>query len=155
VVAKRRAGPYVEGERAMFKVKLQRTVDCVVGGYPLSKAGDGIGLLLLGLYDAAGVLQYVGHTSSFKAAERRALLARLGDMRSDESFAGGRASGGPSRWARGRETSWFTVAPVLVCGVAFDRLMSGRFRHATRFPRWRPERDPKQCTFDQIAPGRG
>ena len=150
VVAKQLDDGYHPGERTMVKVKLQRTADCVVGGYRLSKAGDGVGSLLLGLYDGEGNLQYVGHTSSFKAAERRSLLAELRPLEGGESFAGGRVPGGPSRWSGGRETSWVPLEPRLVCEVSFDRIMGGRFRHASRFLRWRHDRDPRSCTFDQI-----
>jgi ATP-dependent DNA ligase len=150
-VAKRRDGPYVFGERVMVKVKLQRTADCVVGGYRLSKAGDGVGSLLLGLYDDGGTLQYVGHTSSFKAGERRSLLAELRPLETAESFGSGRAPGAPSRWTRQRDVSWVPLEPRLVCEVAFDRFMGERFRHATRFLRWRPDRDPRSCTLDQLG----
>jgi ATP-dependent DNA ligase len=155
VVAKRRSSPYVAGERTMVKVKLQRTADCVVGGYRLSKARDGVASLLLGLYDSSGVLHYVGHSSSFRAAEKRELLALLRDLDKGPSFGDGRSPGGPSRWAHGREDQWFPVAPALVCEVAFDRLMSGRFRHASRLLRWRPERRAQDCTFEQLEWGRG
>lgn len=155
VVAKRAEGTYLPGQRVMVKVKRKRTADCVVGGYRLGKGGDGVGSLLLGLYDDSGVLHYVGHTSSFKAAERRALLERLRPLEGGSSFGRGRTPGGPSRWARGRDTSWVPVRPDLVCEVSFDRMMSGRFRHAATFERWRPDRDPRDCRFDQLAAGRG
>jgi ATP-dependent DNA ligase len=116
VVAKREDQPYLPGERGWVKIKHRRTVDCVVGGYRLSKAGDGVGSLLLGLYDPEGALHYVGHTSSFRAAERRELLAELEPLRTDESFAGGRTPGGPSRWSGGRDLEWVTIAPSRVCG---------------------------------------
>jgi ATP-dependent DNA ligase len=150
IVAKRRDGVYEPGERVMLKVKLQRTADCVVGGYRLSKAGDGVGSLLLGLYDEGGNLAYVGHTSSFKAQERRALLAELRPLETDVSFAGGRVPGEPSRWASAKEKQWTAVEPKLVCEVAFDRLMGRRFRHSSRFVRWRHDRAPQSCTFDQL-----
>ena len=155
VVAKRHDLVYSPGKRTMVKVKRRRTADCVVGGYRLNKKQDGIGSLLLGLYDDADVLQYVGHTSSFKAGERRELLARLREIEGGPSFGSGRSPGGPSRWAQGRETSWFPVEPVLVCEVAFDRMLGGRFRHGSTFVRWREERDPKECRFDQVQAGRG
>jgi ATP-dependent DNA ligase len=155
IVAKRLDGDYRPGERIMAKIKLQRTADCVVGGYRLSKAGDGVGSLLLGLYDGEGNLQYVGHTSSFRAAQRRALLAELRPLEGGTSFAGGRVPGGPSRWARAEEKTWVPLEPRLVCEVGFDRLMSGRFRHASRFLRWRPDRDPATCTFDQLRGSTG
>jgi ATP-dependent DNA ligase len=151
VVAKRLDSIYQPGDRVMVKVKLQRTADCVVGGYRLSKSGDGIGSLLLGLYDSAGVLHYVGHTSGFRAAERPKLLEELRPLEGGHSFGGGRAPGGPSRWASGRNTDWVPLEPKRVCEVSFDRMMSGRFRHAVGFVRWRDDRDPKSCTFDQIT----
>jgi ATP-dependent DNA ligase len=153
VVAKREDQPYLPGERGWVKIKHRRTVDCVVGGYRLSKAGDGVGSLLLGLYDPEGALHYVGHTSSFRAAERRELLAELEPLRTDESFAGGRTPGGPSRWSGGRDLEWVTIAPSRVCEVSVDRLQSGRFRHAATFQRWRPDREPRSCGFEQLDPG--
>jgi len=134
----------------MVKVKHLRDADCVVGGYRLSKTGDGVGSLLLGLYSDDGVLHYVGHTSSFKAPERRALLEQLRELEGGQSFGEGRTPGGPSRWSAGRDTSWVSVDPVLVCEVAYERLQSGRFRHSARFLRWRPDKPPAECTFDQL-----
>ncbi|HVL82651.1 MAG TPA: ATP-dependent DNA ligase [Actinomycetota bacterium] len=155
VIAKRADEPYRENERSMVKVKQRKTIDCVVGGYRLSKAGDGVGSLLLGLYDS-GVLHYVGHTSSFKAAERRELLARLKDLEGGSGFGPGRAPGGPSRWAAARgESPWVPLDPVLVCEVAYDKMQGERIRHAATFLRWRPEREPADCTFEQLGPGRG
>jgi ATP-dependent DNA ligase len=151
VVAKRLDQPYKPGKRDMVKVKLQRTVDCVVGGYRLSKAGDGIGSLLLGLYDSAGTLQYVGHTSSFSAAERRSLLKELRSLEGGPSFGSGRAPGGPSRWSHRRDESWVPVEPRLVCEVAYDRILGVRFRHAVGFVRWRPDKPPEECRFDQVG----
>ncbi|MDQ3955660.1 MAG: ATP-dependent DNA ligase [Actinomycetota bacterium] len=153
VVAKERNSTYVENKRTMIKVKTQKTADCVVGGYRLSKTGDGIGSLLLGLYDDAGVLHFVGHTSSFKAAERRELLKRLKPMEGEESFGHGRTPGGPSRWNSGKELNWVSVRPELVCEVSYDRMQSNRFRHASTFIRWREDKPPKECTMDQVALG--
>lgn len=152
VIAKRRDLPYVPGRRVMVKVKKQRTADCVVGGYRLSKTGDGVGSLLLGLYDDSGTLHYVGHTSSFKAAERRDLLTMMRSLEGGTSFVGGRAPGGPSRWTGQRDISWTPVEPKLVCEVRYDRLQGDRFRHATTFLRWRTDRDPRSCTLDQVLP---
>ena len=151
VVAKPREGDYRHGERRWVKVKHLRTADCVVGGFrPLTK-GKGIGSLLLGLYDE-GVLHHVGHTSGFSAAERREILARLEPLVGGDSFgSGGRAPGGPSRWQRAADANWTSVEPVLVCEVSFDHLQGRRFRHASRFLRWRPDRSPESCTFDQLA----
>ena len=152
IMAKRFDQRYVPRERAMVKVKHQRTADCVVGGYRLNKTKDGIGSLLLGLYDDSGVLHYVGHTSSFKAPERRALLEELKDLEGGTSFGGGRTPGGPSRWTGAQGSSWVALEPSRVCEVAYDHLQGGRFRHAATFKRWRPEKPPKECLFDQILP---
>jgi ATP-dependent DNA ligase len=150
VIAKQSDLTYRPNSRAMIKVKKQKTADCVVAGYRLSKSGDGIGSLLLGLYGDAGVLQYVGHTSSFKADERRRLLEELQPLRG-ESFGQGRTPGGQSRWSRGKEGDWVALRPELVCEVSFDRLQGDRFRHAATFVRWRDDRDPASCTFEQIT----
>ena len=154
VIAKPDDVGYVPGERVLVKVKHKRTADCVVGGYRLSKSGDGIGSLLLGVYDDAGVLHYVGHTSSFKAAERRRLLAELRPLEGGHSFGGGRAPGGPSRWSHGKDVSWTPLEPRLVCEVLYEHLQGNRFRHAARFLRWRDDKDPKECTFDQLRVSR-
>lgn len=151
IVAKREDLTYREGERAMVKVKHHRTADCVVGGYRLANSGDGVGSLLLGLFDGQGTLHYVGHTSSFRAAERRALLETLGPLEGGESFEGGRSPGGPSRWTGGRDLSWVTLRPELVCEVRFDRMQGERFRHAATFLRWRKDREPRSCTFAQLS----
>ena len=151
IVAKRDDQPYQPGVRGWVKVKHRRTMDCVVGGYRLAKSGDGVGSLLLGLYDDGGTLHYVGHTSSFKARERRELLELLRPLEGAESFVGARAPGGPSRWSAGKDTAWITVEPRLVCEVAFDRIQYGRIRHAATFLRWRPDRDPRTCTWTQIG----
>jgi ATP-dependent DNA ligase len=110
-----------------------------------------VGSLLLGLHDDDGNLHYVGHTSSFKAKERREIRALLKPLEGSESFAGARAPGGPSRWSAGKDTAWITVEPKLVCEVAFDRIQSGRIRHAATFLRWRPDRDPATCTWAQLG----
>ena len=151
LIAKRAEDPYTPGRRTMAKIKHRRTADCVVGGYRLSKAGDGIGSLLLGLYDDAGTLHYVGHTSSFKAAERRRLLGELRRLEGEGGFGTGRTPGGPSRWtgARGDET-WVPLRPELVCEVSFDHMQGDRFRHAARFLRWRDDKPPRACTIDQV-----
>ncbi len=152
VVAKEPSGTYRPGERRWVKVKHLRTVDCVIGGYRLAKDGKGIGSLLLGLYDADGALHHVGHTSSFDAAERRAILASLQPLVGGDSFGHGRTPGGPSRWQRSADNGYTAVSPELVCEVSFDHLQSGRFRHASRFLRWRPDKDPRSCDFDQLSP---
>ena len=150
VVGKLADSTYQPGKRGWVKIKKKRTCDCVVGGYRLSKAGDGVGSLLLGLYGDDGTLHYVGHTSSFKAKERRELLERLRPLEGGTSFGHGRTPGGPSRWTGGRDTSWVALEPVLVCEVGFDRMMGGRFRHAATFLHWREDRDPSSCLFDQV-----
>ncbi len=152
VIARRADLPYVEGERVMVKVKHERTADCVVGGYRLGKDGAGVGSLLLGLYDEDGVLHHVGHTSAFAASERRALREKLRPYEGGPSFGEGRTPGGPSRWAQGRDMSWIAVRPSLVCEVRFDHLQGDRFRHAARFVRWRPDRAPRSCTYEQLRP---
>jgi ATP-dependent DNA ligase len=151
IVAKRLEDVYQPGKRAMVKVKRERTIDCVVGGYRTSKSGSAVGSLLLGLYGPDGTLHYVGHTSSFKVAERRELLEKLRPLEGRVSFEGGRAPGGPSRWSGGRDTTYVPLEPSLVCEVAFDRMLGGhRFRHSARFLRWRPDKPPSACTFDQL-----
>ncbi len=152
VVAKNPEGAYEPGERRWVKIKHLRTVDCVVGGYRVAKDGKGIGSLLLGLYDSDGALHHVGHTSSFDAAERRAILEQLQPLVGGESFGHGRTPGGPSRWQSSADSAWTSVSPELVCEVSFDHLQSGRFRHASRFLRWRPDKAPKSCDFDQLSP---
>jgi ATP-dependent DNA ligase len=154
VIAKRGDGRYQPGVRAMIKVKHLRTADCVVGGLRWAKgaAGKAIGSLLLGLYDEDGVLHHVGHTSSFKAPERAALADELRPLMTDgeEGFGGGRTPGEPSRWTGGKDLSWVRLRPERVCEVTFDHLQGDRFRHAATFVRWRPDKPPQQCTYDQL-----
>ena len=155
VVAKRADGVYAPGKRVLVKIKHLRTVDCVVGGYRPYAAGPGVGSLLLGLYDDKGVLHHLGHTASFSAAERVAVLKKLKPLEgkgSDDSFGQGRTPGSPSRWTGAKNLDWTPVAPKLVCEVNFEKLQSGRFRHATRFLRWRTDKDPKDCDFSQLEP---
>jgi ATP-dependent DNA ligase len=153
IVAKRYDQPYVPGERTMVKVKHRRSVDCVVGGYRKQRTGDGLGALLLGLYDSDGTLHYVGHTSSFSRAEGKQVLEMLHPLEGVDSFGHGRTPGGLSRWSAGRgETEWVNVAPKLVCEVSFDYLQGDRFRHAARFERWRDDKPPRECTWDQLIP---
>ena len=153
VIAKSWEQAYVPGKRLWVKVKHERTCDCVVIGWRWDKEHKALGSLLLGLYDVEGHLHYVGHTSAFDAKTRRELLAILEPLRNeptqDEMT---RRPGGPSRWSRGREMAdWESVRPELVCEVAFEKLQSGeRFRHAARFLRWRPDKPPAECGFDQI-----
>lgn len=159
VIAKSWEGAYVPGKRFWVKVKHQRTADCVVIGWRKSSDGTTLGALLLGLYDEKGTMHYVGHTSSFNAAERKELIARLKPLEievPEEEWRAnpGRMPGGMSRWSRGKRDAgdWVAVEPKLVCEVTYDKLEAGeRFRHATGFLRWRTDKRPKQCTFEQIA----
>jgi ATP-dependent DNA ligase len=157
VIAKSWEGAYVPGKRLWVKIKHQRTCDCVVIGWRKSSDGASLGSLLLGLFDRQGTMHYVGHTSSFSAAERKELIAKLKPLTTEITEKEwrdnpGRMPGGPSRWSRGSETEWVAVRPELVCEVAYDKLEAGeRFRHATRFLRWRTDKPPRECGFDQIA----
>ena len=150
VIAKKDDLTYRPGDRAMVKIKHKRTADCVVGGYRLSKSGDGIGSLLLGLYDDTGSLHYIGHTSAFKADERKRLLKDFKKLEGGSSFGGGRVPGGPSRWTGGRDVSWVPIEPVLVIEVSYDYLQGNRFRHAAGFVRWRDDKKPRDCKLDQV-----
>jgi ATP-dependent DNA ligase len=151
VVAKRLDATYRSGERtAMRKVKRLRTADCVVGGFRYAQEGGAIGSLLLGLYDEDGLLDHVGFSSSFTAAERAALKPIVEPLVEPPGFTGD-APGGPSRWATGRSTEWQPLRPTLVCEVRYDHFSGGRFRHGTKFLRWRPDKAPKLCTYDQLA----
>jgi ATP-dependent DNA ligase len=156
VVAKRLEEPYLSGERSMVKIKRKRTADCVVGGFRYAQKGGMIGSLLLGLYDGEGKLDHVGFSSSFTAAERKELEPILKPLVEPPGFTGN-APGGPSRWSRGRSTEWVPLRPALVCEVRFDHFSGDRFRHGTKFLRWRPDKRPEQCTFEQVrqrrAPG--
>jgi len=156
IVAKRLDGPYVEGKREMVKVKLRRTIDAVVGGFRIHKLGDRVGSLLLGLYDAEGQLHFVGHTSGFPDEERIALLDRLAPLRDLDAFGSeARHPGEPSRWNNEKAMEWVSVRPELVCEVSVDQFTGVRFRHAARFERWRPDKDPPECNLDQIEPPPG
>jgi ATP-dependent DNA ligase len=154
VVAKRADSPYLSGDRsAMVKVKRLRTADCVVGGFRWAqkggKIGGKIGSLLLGLYNDEGLLDHVGFSSSFTAEERQELEPILLPLRKPPGFTG-KAPGGPSRWAQGRSTEWEPLRPKLVCEVRYDHFSGGRFRHGTKFLRWRPDKKPRECTFEQV-----
>lgn len=152
ILAKRLDQSYQPGVRGWVKVKHRKTADCVVGGYRLSKDGEGVGSLLLGLYDNDARLHYVGHTSSFRAAERKALRETLAPLEGGVGFGGdARSPGGPSRWSAGRDTAWVSLDPALVCEVSYERLQSGRFRHSATFVRWRDDRKPTSCTFEQVG----
>ncbi|MBQ0862552.1 ATP-dependent DNA ligase [Streptomyces sp. RK75] len=164
VVAKRTDLPYRPGERVMLKVKHERTADCVLAGLRPHKSGpEALGSLLLGLYDDSGVLQYVGASSSFPAARRRELmreLAPLGMNRPEEhpwarwqdeaAHGEGRMPGAPSRWSGGKDASWVPLRPERVCEVAYDHMEGKRFRHTVLFRRWRPDREPGSCTYEQL-----
>lgn len=153
VVAKRLDCEYTSGERtAMVKIKRIRTADCVVGGFRWAQKGGQVGSLLLGLYNHNGELDHVGFSSSFTREDRKKLKAILKPLMGGEGFTG-KAPGGPSRWAReDRNTEWFPLKPSLVCEVHYDHFSGGRFRHGTKFLRWRPEKKPKQCAIDQVVP---
>jgi ATP-dependent DNA ligase len=154
IVAKPADGPYVEGKREMVKVKHRRTVDAVVAGYRIHKDGRGVGSLLLGLYDDSGQLHFVGHCSNFSDEERVGLLSRLEPLHADGDGPFGkdaRQPGEPSRWTGGKDLSWYPLEPALVCEVSYGQVTGIRFRHATRFERWRPDKDPRDCGFDQVA----
>ena len=154
VIAKRVDGPYVSGERAMLKVKCMRTADCVVGGFRYATNSKEVGSLLLGLYDDEGKLDHVGFTSSIPQNERKALTARLEKLISPPGFTGD-APGGPSRWSTERSTEWEPLKPKLVVEVRYDHVSGDRFRHGTKLLRWRPDKAPRQCTFEQLqAPAR-
>jgi len=170
VVAKRLDGSYQPGKRAMLKIKHQRTADCVVAGFRWHKNGPGthVGSLLLGLYDDAGKLHHVGITSSFTWERRAALVAELAPLREDGASghpwaewaewagfgtadaSGQRMPGATSRWNRGKDLSWEPLRIERVVEVAYDHLQGDRFRHATTFRRWRPDKRPEDCRYDQL-----
>lgn len=151
IVAKRLDAPYASGERtAAVKVKQIRSADCVVGGFRYATGKRVIGSLLLGLYGDDGLLHHVGFISGFKASERRALTDKFERLRKPPGFSVN-APGGPSRWSTERTGEWEPVAPKIVVEVAYDHFTGGRFRHGTRFLRWRPDKAPRQCTMDQAA----
>jgi ATP-dependent DNA ligase len=155
VIAKKLADTYQPGKRVMAKIKHLRTADCIVGGFRWNRGQEGVsvGSLLLGLYDDDGTLHHVGHTSSFSADEKRDLVDFLAPYLSDdggESFGQGRTPGAPSRWTGGKDLSWVRLRPVLVCEVSFDYLQGNRFRHAATFQRWRTDKRPQDCDFEQF-----
>ena len=163
VIAKREDEPYTPGKRSMFKVKHVRTADCVVAGFRWHKSGkDAVGSLLLGLYDDRGTLQHVGVTSAFTMARRRQLAVELEPLRTHaldghpwREWAGAAAGesrmpGGQSRWSAGKDLSWEPLRIERVCEVKYDHLQGDRFRHATIFLRWRPDKRPADCRYDQL-----
>ncbi len=163
VIAKPRTGTYLPGKRAMIKVKHERTADCVVAGFRWHKRGrDMVGSLLLGLYDDRGVLQHVGVTSSFTTAMRRQLVKELAPLRAEavrdhpwRGWAGATAEsnrmpGAQSRWSAGKDLSWEPLRIERVCEVKYDHMQGNRFRHAAFFLRWRPDKRPQDCRYDQL-----
>jgi ATP-dependent DNA ligase len=166
VVAKPLDGMYEEGKRTMLKVKHLRTADCVVAGFRHHKDGNGVGSLLLGLYDDEGVLHHVGVASSFSAAARDELLAALEPHRegaveghpwqgwaeadAEHAAQGQRRPGAQSRWNAGKDLTWEPLRIELVAEVAYEHLQGDRFRHTARFQRWRPDREPASCTYEQL-----
>ena len=168
VMAKRLDAPYRAGERTMIKVKHARTADCVVAGFRWHKKGAGtmVGSLLLGLYDDDGTLHHVGVTAAFSNETRKALVAELAPLREraleghpwrdwaeaqeDAAATGQRMPGATSRWNRGKDLSWEPLRPERVCEVAYDHMQGSRFRHAAQFVRWRPDKRPQDCRYDQL-----
>ncbi|MDJ1131156.1 ATP-dependent DNA ligase [Streptomyces iconiensis] len=164
VIAKRPELPYRPGERVMLKIKHERTADCVLAGLRAHKSdARAVGSLLLGLYNEEGTLQYVGASSSFPAARRRALHEELEPLRTghpeehpwarwreEEAHEEGRMPGAPSRWSGKKDASWVPLRPERVCEVAYDHMEGDRFRHTVLFRRWRPDRDPRSCTYEQL-----
>lgn len=145
VIAKKIDGHYLPGKREMVKVKHHRDADCVVVGYRAHKSGEGVGSILLGLYRDDGGLEMVGGAASFSARDRMTLLAELEPLRTGDI-----EDGEPSRWNSAADKRWIPIRPERVAEVAYDQMEGRRFRHAVRFVRWRPDRDPAGCTFGQL-----
>ena len=170
VMAKPGDLPYVEDKRVMWKVKHERTADCVVAGFRVHKDGEGVGSLLLGLFDEEGTLHHVGVASSFTVARRRELIEELAPLRehalddhpwrdwarmATEAKDAGRMPGGASRWNAQKDLSWEPLRCELVAEVRYEHVQSGRFRHGGRLVRFRPDRAPESCTYaqlDEVAP---
>ena len=163
VLAKPLDGTYRENQRTMFKVKHERTADCVVAGFRWHKDGEGIGSLLLGLYDDDGGLHHVGVASSFAAPLRKKLVDEVAPYRENAleghpwrewadavSEAGTRMPGAPSRWNAKKDHSWEPLRIELVAEVRYEHMQGDRFRHVARFVRWRPDREPRSCTYEQL-----
>ncbi len=151
VIAKRAELPYKSGDRTgMQKIKVLRTADCVVGGFRYGTNSKIVGSLLLGLYDEQELLNHVGFLSGLSTAERAELTPKLEALIGEPGFTG-QAPGGPSRWSTERSTQWEPLKPFMVVEVAYDHFTGGRFRHGTRLLRFRPDKDPKQCTMAQVA----
>lgn len=149
IIAKRLNDPYRSGERAMLKLKVRRSADCVIGGFRRERNGTGVASLLLGLYDSAGLLNHVGFTSSIAAGEREVWATELGAIAGSSGFTG-KAPGGPSRWTS-RSAEWQPVESKIVIEVLYDQVTGDRFRHGTRLIRRRPDKAPSQCTMDQLS----
>ena len=155
VMAKKLGEKYHSGDReGMVKVKHLKTADCVVGGWRYGEGTKVVGSLLLGLYDDEGRLVFIGHTSSIRKDDRRDLTAKLKKLSAENPFEV-RVPGGPNRWATRKTGEWEPVRPKLVCEVEYDYFSQGRFRHGSKFLRWRPDKDPRSCTMDQVVGGRG
>jgi ATP-dependent DNA ligase len=158
LIAKSAAMPYIPGKRLMYKVKHARTADAVVAGFRWHKAGEGVvGSLVLGLYDENGVLHHVGVSSSFSMDRRKELVAELEPYRDppshpwvDSTVEGQRLPGAPSRWSGAKNLEFIPLAPELVVEVAYDAMEGPRFRHTAQFKRWRPDRAPRSCTYEQL-----
>ncbi|MFF8811490.1 ATP-dependent DNA ligase [Streptomyces pactum] len=163
VVAKPPDQPYRPDARVMYKIKHERTADCVVAGYRYHKSGPVVGSLLLGLYDTAGRLQHVGVCAAFPMRRRSELVEELAPLRmespeghpwarwaDEEAHAAGRLPGAPSRWSGGKDLAWVPLRCERVCEVGYDHMQGDRFRHTTQFRRWRPDRDPRSCTYAQL-----
>ena len=150
IVAKRLDLTYQSGNRkGMVKVKWMRTADCVIGGFRYGAGEKTVGSLLLGLHDETGALNHVGFCSAFDAKAKKELTAKLEPLIAPPGFTGA-APGGPSRWNSGEEKEWMPLGGGLVAEFKYDHFSDGRFRHGTKLMRWRPDKDPKQCTMDQI-----
>jgi ATP-dependent DNA ligase len=146
VIAKQASAPYRPGERVgMVKVKRVRTADAVVAAFRFGKEPGTVGSLILGMYDDDGELHVIGHTSSFRAKQKRELLELLEPHRTHE-----RGSGEPSRWKSDEELVWEGLRPELVCEIAFDHITGQRIRHGAKFLRWRTDKEPRECLTDQL-----
>ena len=163
MIAKPAGDAYVEDKRVQFKLKHKRTADAVVAGFRWHKDGAGVGSLLLGLYDDGGRLHHVGVAASFSVKARAELVERLAPYQEDAleghpwgewadaaAHASGRMPGGLSRWSSGKDLSWQPLRPELVAEVAYSAMLSGRFRATTKLQRWRPDKDPLTCRYDQL-----
>lgn len=151
IIAKKPDLTYQHGKRAMIKIKHRRTIDVVVGGFREHKDGGKIGSLLLGLYNDDGDFHFIGHCSGFPNTDRVEIYERFKELEADESFdAAARAPGAESRWSAGKDSSWTPVQPGVVVEVSYDQLEGNRFRHASRFHRWRPDKEATDCTMDQL-----